>query len=555
MSAVRWLCSAVGFFLVTLCSAHAQEGRLLGHWKLSGDVRDASGNGLHALNHGVDLSAPGPAGNKNGAARFDGRKAYLEVPAHKALRLGKEDFTFALWAWTAESLDDGLGDLLSLYDPAKRRGVTWCLKNATGVTTSQPHVRHLHFGIDAATEPRWQRAGRPGNAVFVMALAVHQGELFAGTCEAGKEESGHVYRYAGDERWVDCGSPDRCNAVTSLAVFQGKLYAGVGKQRLAGSALPESANPHLGGKVYRYEGDKKWTFCGQLPDTETVGGLVVFRGKLFASSLYKPAGLFEYQGGTNWKRCSTPAAGQRVVPLTVYNGNLFAGSYDLCAVFRQHNEGWNDPQRLEPSGQTYSFEVYQGELFVGTWPNGRVFRSLTGERWLDSGRLGEEKEVMGMAVYNGKLYAGTLPLAEVYRYDGEQHWSRVGRVDHTPDVRYRRAWTAAVFQGKLFFGTLPSGQVHALEAGKCVTFDRELAPGWRHLAAVKQADRLRLYVDGKLVATSTSFDREALDLSHDQPLRLGAGPHDYFNGRLSDVRLYGRALTASEILALAKKRP
>jgi hypothetical protein len=62
-------------------------------------------------------------------------------------------------------------------------------------------------------------------------------------------------------------------------------------------------------------------------------------------------------------------------------------------------------------------EVLGGELYVGTWPNGQVFRFDRDERWVSAGRLGEEKEVMGMAAHNGKLYAGTLPLAEVYRLD------------------------------------------------------------------------------------------------------------------------------------------
>ena len=110
----------------------------------------------------------------------------------------------------------------------------------------------------------------------------------------------------------------------------------------------------------------------------------------------------------------------------------------------------------------------------------------------------------------------------------------------------------AVFQGRLFCGTLPSGRVHALEVGQSVTYDRELEAGWRHLAAVREGGRLSLYVDGKLVASSSPTpDAPPLDLTNDQPLRIGLGEHDYFRGSLSDLRLYGRALTAREIAALA----
>jgi concanavalin A-like lectin/glucanase superfamily protein len=191
--------------------------------------------------------------------------------------------------------------------------------------------------------------------------------------------------------------------------------------------------------------------------------------------------------------------------------------------------------------------VHAGELYCGTWRNGHVYRSRDGEKWNDAGRLGNEMEVMGMAVYNGKLYAGTLPLAEVYRYDGNIKWTPTGTLDHTPDVRYRRAWSMAVYHGQLFCGVLPSGHVHALTAGAAVSDDHELQPGWKHLAAVREGDRLKLYVDGKQVAESIIANPAALDLTNDQPLRIGFGGNDYFCGSMSDLRLYGRALTPDEI--------
>lgn len=538
----RWLWSCVVFGALGVPAA-AGEPEPVGRWQLAGDARDSSGNNLHGVNHGVTFEGK--------AARFAGRKGYIEVPASKRLRLGKNDFTFSVWAHTADKLDDVLGDILSMYDPLKRRGVTWCIKNHAGAPSSQANDRQLQFGIDAGTEPKWRDRGRPGKSIYTMALAVHDGQLYAGTCEPGKDssskdEAGHVYRLDGESRWLDCGSPAPCNAVTSLAAYRGKLYAGVGRYRLAGSALPETTNANLGGKVYRYEGGKKWIDCGQLPKTEAVGGLVVYRGDLYASSLYKPAGFFRYAGESTWEACPLPKNGERVDALTVFNGHLYATSYDVCAVFRFDGKSWENMGRLEKSGQTYSFEVHDGELFCGTWPNGRVFRLAGGKEWRDAGRLGKELEVMGMAGYNGRLYAGTLPLAEVYRFDGGDRWTLTGRLDFSA-TRYRRAWSVAVFQGQLFCGTLPSGHVHSLEAGKCVTHDRELSPGWHRLAAVRQGQRLRLYVDGKQVAESMPFDADAFDLGDALPLKIGFGTHDYFNGSLRDLRFYARALTASEL--------
>jgi hypothetical protein len=328
----------------------------------------------------------------------------------------------------------------------------------------------------------------------------------------------------------------------------------VSKYRVAGSALPESENAHLGGKVYRYEGGGKWADCGPLPGAEAVGGLCVFRGKLYASSLYRPAGFFRYEGEQNWTLLPVPD-GKRVGAMAVFNGQLFAGSYDLGHVYRFDGTAWADCGQVGPveNTQMYSFAIHFGKLYVGTWRTGRVYRYEGVNNWADVGRLGEELEVMGMLVHNGALFAGTLPLAEVYRFDGRNTWQRLEQLDSTPDVKYRRAWTMAEFQGRLFCGTLPSGKLWSTQAGTAVTYDHELQPGWRRLAAVRNGDRLKLYVDGKPVASSPPFAAQYYDLTINAPLKIGFGPHDYFKGKLRDVRIYAGALNEADIARLASE--
>lgn len=101
---------------------------------------------------------------------------------------------------------------------------------------------------------------------------------------------------------------------------------------------------------------------------------------------------------------------------------------------------------------------------------------------------------------------------------------------------------------------LPSGHVKSFEAGKNVTYDYPLMPGWRHIAAVREQSRLRLYVDGKHVAESTEFNSASFDLAARAPLRIGFGSHDFLNGRLKDVRLYDGALSAESVKTLATMR-
>jgi hypothetical protein len=543
-------------------TARGDEG-LIAHWPLVGDGRDVSGNGLDAVATAIDFTVAGPEGRYPTAAGFDGRQSRLQVAAGERLRWGHDDFTIAAWIWTDAAGEDLPGDIISHYDPGSRRGYQLSLKTNAGVTFSQPNSRQLQFGIDQdQAADGWADCGRPGNALIPFAMCSFDGQLYAGTCEVGRNEAGHVYRYSGEKRWSDCGSPDNSNAVIALAVFSGQMYAGTGKYRVAGSSLPESENTTLGGRVFRYAGGSRWIDCGKLPNTEAVGGLAVYRGSLYATSLYQPAGFFRYEGEQRWTACPVPTrpadlpgetTTMRPEAIAAYNGALYATCYDGGRVFRFDGAAWEDCGQLGDNTQTYSLAVLAGRLYVGTWPSGRVYRFEQPRKWTDVGRLGDELEVMGMLVHNGRLVGGTLPLAEVFEFDGQSAWRKLARLDLTPNVRYRRAWCMAEFQGQVYCGTLPSGRVYSWRAGRTAMADGAFPTGWQHVAAVRDGGSLKVFADGRPVAEEGDFDPYQFNLTNDQPLQIGFGPNDYFHGRMSDVRLYGRALSIAEIAELSER--
>jgi len=539
----------VSLFLVfgaASLSAQSREG-LLAHWPLAGDLRDHSGNNRHGENHGADLRAAGPDGRPGTAAAFNGRDSWIAIPGPE-IPLGARDFTLAVRVHLEKDLDDLPGDILSQYDPAERRGVNFGILSLPGCLASRPNDRNVAFGIDHARLDSWVDHGRLGQAMYIMSMAVYEGNLYAGTCE----EIGRVYRFDGENGWVNCGTPDKANAITSMIVHEGQLYVGSGKYRLKGSSLPETSNEEVGGSLYRYLGGTRWEHCGRVsPETETIGGLAVLGGKIHASSAYRPAGLFRHEGGTRWTPLGS-VEGRRSEALTVHNGRIFTTVWDGGGVFSFDGRAWTDHGNLPGATQTYGFLNHRGVLHATTWPQGKVFRWAGDNRWIDAGRLGEETEVMGTAHYNGKAYAGTLPLAKVYRYEEGTAWSDIGRLDFTPDVVYRRTWAMAVFQGRLFAGTLPGGRVHSIAAGRVATVDRALASGWRHLTAVRRGGRLEVFVDGAKAAESATFTPADYDLTSGKPLRIGTGEHDFFHGRLADLRIYGRALAPDEIHRLAQ---
>src|SRR5436190_975879 len=111
--ALGWLCQGVA-----ICA----EPGLVGLWKLKGDCRDYSGQGNHGVNHSVDL--------EHGA--FDGAKSFIEVPASDSLKLGKGDFAICAWVNAEKELDDIVGDVVDMYDPALRRGITLSINSSSG---------------------------------------------------------------------------------------------------------------------------------------------------------------------------------------------------------------------------------------------------------------------------------------------------------------------------------------------------------------------------------------------------------------------------------------
>ncbi len=518
---------------------------LVGYWKLSEDVLDYSGNKLP-----TNVKKVNGVNYKEDANSFRESGSWIEVPVSRKLKFTNKDFTIAAWIDASES--DITGDILSQYDLSKRKGFHLSLKtnpSPSGVANS----RQLSFGIDDNISTQWEDCGRPGNALMAYGLTEYKGTLYAGTCEPKLGDAGHIYRYdSSNQTWIDCGTPDQSNTVIGLTEYEGKLYVGTGKYRVAGSSLPESENTTLGGRIFRLDEPDNWIDCGRLPEVESVASLVVYKGELYASSLYSP-GFFKYNKNNQWEDCGTPD-GKRIVSFGIFDGYLFATSYDVGNVYRYDGNEWIDCGQVGENTQCYGFSTYQGQLHVSTWPSGRVFVYEGINNWRDIGRFGNELEVMGLMTHNGQLLGGTLPLAEVYIYEGDTIWRRMDQLDKTENVKYRRAWTMAEHDGKVYCSTLPSGHIYSYEAGKSVTWDQSFPTGWHHVVASKSANILKLYVDGQLVNRTQIPDSLTFNLKSTAPLKIGFGQYDIFKGQIKDVRLYNRVLEEDEIELLVKMK-
>ncbi len=72
------------------------------------------------------------------------------------------------------------------------------------------------------------------------------------------------------------------------------------------------------------------------------------------------------------------------MPLLVYNGKMYGGTLPLAEVYRYDNNSWNRIGQVDKTPdvkyrRAWSMAVYQGRLFVGTLPSGRVLSIEAGK--------------------------------------------------------------------------------------------------------------------------------------------------------------------------------
>jgi len=175
-------------------------------------------------------------------------------------------------------------------------------------------------------------------------------------------------------------------------------------------------------------------------------------------------------------------------------------------------------------------------------------------------------------VYNGKLYAGVIPKSQVFRFDGIDQWEQMAQlVDNKDWNEYDiESWCRipcfAPYGGLLYAGTSTChgrasaepdenvGKVFSFEAGKSATFDDDIGTEWAHIAAVRSASKLEIYVNGEKVSESTAMNGGEYKLSNAVPFTIGAGEHHYFKGAIDDLRVYNTALSNDDIQAVRQEK-
>ena len=238
-----------------------------------------------------------------------------------------------------------------------------------------------------------------------------------------------------------------------------------------------------------------------------------------------------------------PTTGTYTVSLTVSGPGGSNTATKVNAITVQTN----------PTGlvAAYSFDEGSGPTATDVSGSGN-HGTLTGATWTTAGKFG------GALAFNGSSSWVTVPDApsldfttsmtlEAWVYPTKATtWSTILMKEQPGDFVYVLYAGASNKPPALFLNvsTSVSGE-HGIVAPGGSTLP---SYAWSHLAGTYDGITLRLYLNGTLVA-SQAFT--GLIAPSTGALRLGGDSisGDYFQGRLDEVRLYNRALSASEIQA------
>ena len=197
----------------------------------------------------------------------------------------------------------------------------------------------------------------------------------------------------------------------------------------------------------------------------------------------------------------------------------------------------------------YTMDMTDGETVIDASGSQRHARLKGSAAWAPAdGRIGGALRLDGQSAYvegpsDFELGRNDFTLAAWVWKDRDANMIILAKANGFPKHQWSWGWNACSFRAENHLSFHPDPA--ALASNR-----------WMHLAFVRQGPSGQAYVDGE--PSGGAHDLSVLgDLSNGQPLLIGRRRHEetpvWFQGRIDDVRIYDRALTAEEIEVLASR--
>jgi hypothetical protein len=237
------------------------------------------------------------------------------------------------------------------------------------------------------------------------------------------------------------------------------------------------------------------------------------------------------------------------------NGGGFVGRIDEVRIYGRSLEEGEVAADMETPIQTprygpvaaWSFDEGTGTS-VGDLSGEGHTATIEGAEWTTHGRYGDALQFNGTSSCVSIGDAADLRLGEEFTLES---WVRPeGELKHDPVVfkegsghlNYAlEVGRASMGEAEGTVGT--TGSPHHSEATSSEALEPEV---WNHLAVTFDGSILRLYVNGVLVDIEAT---EGADPGREGALKIGCDGQygEHFKGRIDEVRIYDRALTAGEV--------
>jgi PKD repeat protein len=206
-----------------------------------------------------------------------------------------------------------------------------------------------------------------------------------------------------------------------------------------------------------------------------------------------------------------------------------------------------NPATSTPSGLVAAYNFDQGSGSTLTDVSGRNHHGrIYGAAWTNSGKYGKALAFDGVNDFVKVSDSTALDLTtgmtlEAWVYPTASQSGQRPVIKKEAEVYFLHAGSTT--------GTLrPSGGVTIGSTIKSVTAPNAIpVNAWSHLALTYNGSTLRLYVNGAQVASASVSGT----IKNGGALRIGGDSvyKQYFQGRVDDIRIYNRALTATQVQA------
>jgi hypothetical protein len=220
------------------------------------------------------------------------------------------------------------------------------------------------------------------------------------------------------------------------------------------------------------------------------------------------------------------------------------GALALCVAGGSATTAAAAGAAVTPTGlvAAFSFDEGGGTIAADASGNGNT-GTVSGAAWTTGGRNGGALSFDGESDYvtvveTASLDLSTAATVEAWVYPTASSGSRaiVAKERNGGGFPYGLETNAGV----------PAGYVKAGSTVTAAATTAVAAGTWTHLALAYDGAYVRLYVNGALAASEAASG--SLAASND-PMRIGGDVTwaEWFEGRIDDVRVYSRALTAGEV--------